>query len=318
MGIITNTFQTFQAKGNREDLTDVIWNISPYDTPFVSSIERARAKATLHEWQTDALASANTSNKQIQGDDVSSFDAVTATVRLTNNTQISNKTLVVSRTQETVDKAGRKSEIALQLAKKGKELKIDIEAILVGTNQAKSAGNTSTAAAVASVLSWIKTNTDIGTGAAANPSAADGTATRTDGTTRALVESSLKTVLKGIYTNSGEQPDVVMLPPAMKQVASTFTGNQTKMQDTSDKRLVASIDVYVYDFGSVRIVPNRFMRSTDALVLNTDLWALAWLDPIRQSDLAKTGDTAAKKLVVGEYTLEARNEKGSGGVFDLA
>lgn len=318
MAIIANTFQTFQAKGNREDLTDVIWNISPYDTPFVSAIERAKAKATLHEWQTDALASANTSNFQIQGDDVSSFDAVTATVRLTNNTQISNKTLIVSRTQETVDKAGRKSEVALQLAKKGKELKIDIEAILSGTNVAKTAGSTSAAAKTASVLSWLKTNTDKEAGGS-DPSAADGTGTRTDsGTTRSFLESQLKSVLKGIYTNSGEGPDMVLVPPAQKQVASTFTGNATRMVDAADKKLVAAIDVYTGDFGSVQIVPSRFMRSRDVLVLNTSLWALAWLDPIRQSDLAKTGDTAAKKLVVGEYALEARNEKGSGGIFDIA
>ena len=316
MTIITNTFLTYSGKGLREDLTDVIYNIDPTETPFLTSVGRTKAEAVLHEWQTDALAAASTANVQLQGDDISSFDAVTATVRLNNNTQISRKTVIIADTEEAVRKAGRKSEVAYQVAKKGKELKRDIEACLTGSNQAKVAGNSTTAPLMADVLSWIKTNTDKGAGGA-DPSAADGTSNRTDGTTRAFTEAQLKGVLKGIYTSSGDEPEFVMVPPAQKQVASTFTGNVTKMQDTKDQRLVASIDVYVYDFGSVRVIPNRFMRTRDAEVINSDLWAVAWLRPIKMVDLAKTGD-ATKKMLIGEYTLEARNEKGSGGVFDLA
>jgi hypothetical protein len=319
MAIIANTFLTFQAKGDREDLTDIIWNIDPVQTPFTTSIARAKATAVLHEWQTDSLANTNTSNAQIQGDDISSFDSVTPTVRLNNYTQISRKTVIISRTQQTVLKAGRKSEVALQLAKKAKELRRDIEAILVGTNQAKAAGSSSAASNTASALSWIVTNTDKGAGGS-DPGASDGTGTRTDGTQRSFVESSLKSVLLGIFNSTAEDPDICLLPGKQKQVASTFTGNQTKMQDTSDKRLVAAIDIYIGDFNAsgLRMMPDRFMRTRDALVLNTELWALAWLDPIRQDDLAKTGDTAAKKLLIGEYALECHNEKGSGGVFDLS
>jgi len=321
MSIIANTFQTFQAKGDREDLTDVIWNIDPVQTPFVTSVARAKATAVLHEWQTDSLAAANGTNAQIQGDDISSFDSVTATTRLNNYTQISRKTLVISRTQETVLKAGRKSEVALQLAKKGKELRRDIEQICVGTNQAKFAGSTGTASNIASALSWIVTNTSKGA-TGGDPAAADGTGTRTDGTQRTFSEDQLKSVLLGIFNSTAEEPDIALLPGKQKQIASAFTGNQTKMQDTSDKRLVASIDIYVGDFNAsgLRMMPDRFMRTSnrDVLVINSELWAMAWLDPIRQEDLAKTGDTAAKKLLIGEFTLECRNEKGSGGVFDLS
>jgi hypothetical protein len=243
---------------------------------------------------------------------------VTATTRLNNDTQIARKTLAISGTLDAVIKAGRKSEVAYQVAKRGKELRRDIEAQLTGSNQAKVAPSAGTAGKTADVLSWVKTNTDKDSVTpGVDPAAADGTGTRTDGTTRTFTEAQLKGVLQGIWTNAGDAPEIVMLGGKNKQVASTFTGNTTKMQDTTDKRLVAAIDVYVYDFGSVRMVPNRFMRTRDTLVINTDLWAVAWLRPIKMIDLAVTGD-AQKKMLIGEYALESRNEKGSGGVFDLA
>jgi Family of unknown function (DUF5309) len=240
---------------------------------------------------------------------------VSATSRLGNYTQISRKTVIIADTEEVVRKAGRKSEIAYQVAKKGKELKRDIEAILTGTNQARLAGNSTTAPNTATILSWIKTNTTKGSGGS-DPSAADGTGTRTDGTQANYVESNLKTVLQNIFTNSGDEPEFLMVPPAIKLEVSAFTGNSTRYKDADDARLVATIDIYVGDFSTVRVVPNRFMRTRDAIVVNTDLWAVAWLRPIKLVDLAKTGD-ATKKMLVGEYALEARNEAGSGGSFDL-
>src|SRR5579863_4477016 len=205
---ITNTFMTYSAKGLREDLTDVIWNVSPTETPFVTRISRAKAQATLHEWQTDSLASAQT-NAQVQGDDIgtASFDAVNATTRLGNYTQISRKTVIIAGTEEAVRKAGRKSEIAYQVAKKGKELKRDIEYNTIGLNQAKGVASSGTAPLQATLLSWIKTNTDKGAGGG-DPAAADGTGVRTDGTVRSFVESSLKNALQSIYTNAGDEPDL--------------------------------------------------------------------------------------------------------------
>src|SRR3954462_7851967 len=208
MAVPSNTFQTYQAIGNREDLSDVIYRIDPSDTPFMSAIERAEATAVNHEWQTQALAAVDTGNAVLEGDDATT-DAATATVRLGNICQISDKVARVTGTQQAVEHAGRDDELAYQEMLKGLELKRDMESILCG-NQAKNTGGASTARVTASVLSWIKTNTSKGTaGGAADPSAADGTGTRTDGTQIAFTEARLKTVLQSIW-NSGGKPDVIM------------------------------------------------------------------------------------------------------------
>lgn len=314
MAIVTNTFLTFSAKGIREDLTDVIYNISPTQTPFMTSIGKTKATQTFHEWQTDALAAASTANAQLQGDDVSTFDPATATTRLGNYTQILRKTVVIADTLDVVKKAGRQSEVAYQVAKKLKELKRDIEATLTN-NQQKSAGSSTSAPQLAGVDSWIATTTSFGAGGA-DPSTTDGTSLRTDGTQRPFTEVLLKSVIKLIYDNSGEEPNFVMVGSFNKQVASTFAGNATRMNDADSGKLFASVDVYESDFGTLKIVPNRFMRSREALVINEDLWACAYLRPVKIEDLAKTGD-AEKKMIITELSLEARNALGSGGVFDL-
>ena len=244
---------------------------------------------------------------------MSSFQAAAVTTRLGNRTQISRKTVIIDGTVEAVDKAGRKSELAYQLSRRSQELKIDIESILL-TNQAKATGNSTTAPTLGSVLSFIHTNVDKAADGT-NPTG-DGSNTRTDGTQRTFTEAELKNVLKSVYTNSGQQVDYLMVGASNKQVASTFAGNSTRMIEAGDKKLVAAIDVYSGDFASVRIMPNRFMRTRDALVVNTDMWAIAWLRPIRMVELAQTGD-AQKRLLIGEYTLEAKNEAGSGLIADL-
>lgn len=314
MTVVANTYLTFSAKGIREDLTDIIYNIAPTQTPFMSNAGKAKATQTFHEWQTDSLAAAQTNNAQLQGDDVGTFDPATATTRLGNYTQISRKTVVIADTLDVVKKAGRSSEVAYQVAKKLKELKRDMEAILLN-NQQKSAGSSTSAPQLAGIDSWIKTNTSVGVGGT-DPSAADGTALRTDGTQRPFTEALLKTVLGGVFDNSGEEPDCLMLGRFNKQVASTFAGNATRMNDADTGKLFSSVDVYDYDFGQVKILPNRFQRARDGLIVNSDLWAVAFLRPVKIEDLAKTGD-AEKKMIITEYSLESRNEAGSGGVFDL-
>jgi hypothetical protein len=315
MALITNTFTTYSAVGLREDLTDVVYNISPTETPFMTGIARGKATAVFHEWQTDALEAPNGANAQIQGDDISAFDAVVPTVRLGNYTQISRKTVIISMTEEAVDKAGRKNEMGYQVAKKGKSLKRDIETILL-QNQARAVGSTSVAALTGSVLSFIHTNTVKGAGGA-DP-AGNGTNARTDGTQVPFTEAMLKQALASVWNNSGDEPDQLLVNSEQKQLISTsFTGNSTRYINADEEKIVASVDVYVYDFGSVEIKADRFMRQRDVLIINSDLWAVSWLRPIALVDLAKTGDNE-KKLMVGEYTLEARNEAGSGGVFDLS
>jgi hypothetical protein len=311
MSLPNNTHSTYAAVGNREDLSDQIYRIDPTDTPFMSAIEREKASAVNHEWQTQALASPDTDNAVLEGDDATT-DAATATVRLGNIAQISDKVARVTGTQRVVDSAGRDDEMAYQEMLKGLELKRDMESILCGTNQAKNAGAAGTARRTASVLSWIKTNTSK---AGSDPSAADGTGTRTDGTQRAFTEAQLKSVLKAIY-DSGGKPDTVMVGSFNKQAFSTFTGRATPMEDTKSKKIVASVDVYESDFGTLKVVANRFQRARDALVLQTDMWAVAYLRKFVSIPLAKTGDSE-RKQILSEYALVSRNEKASGGVFDL-
>jgi hypothetical protein len=313
MAAPTNTFLTSAAIGNREDLSDIIYRIDPTDTPLMSAIDTEKATAVNHEWQTQALAAASGSNAQAEGNDFAGV-AVTPTVRLGNVAQISAKFAVVSGTQQAVKHAGRANEMAYQEMLKGMELKRDMETVLFGTNQAKSSSDPRN---LASILSWIKTNTSKGTaGGAADPSAADGTGTRTDGTQIAFTEARLKTVLSSIWTNGGK-PNLISTGAFNKQMFSTFTGRSTPMEQASSKKIVASVDAYESDFGKLKVVPDRFQRARDVLVLETGKWAVAYLNGRKFLSLyiAPTGDSQ-KREVLSEYTLVARNEKSSGIVAD--
>lgn len=311
MAMPTNTFNTYEAIGNREDLIDKIYKTSPTETPLLSSMERVKASAVYHEWQTQALAAADTDNAVLEGDDAVTNQA-TPTVRLGNYSQISDKVPRTSGTQQAVESAGRASEMDYQVSLKTQELKIDMEAILFGTNQARNAGAAGTARRTASVLSWLKTNTSK---SGSDPVAADGTGTRTDGTQRAFTEAQLKGVLQSCWTNGG-RPDTIAVGGFNKQVFSTFTGRSTPTEDAKSKKIVASVDVYEGDFGTQKIMACRNIRSRDCLVLQKDMWALATLRNMKMKDLAVTGDSQ-RVQILSEYALESRNEKSSGGVFDL-
>lgn len=289
----------------------MIYNISPTETPFVTACKKQSASNTLTEWQTDALAAASTTNAVIEGDDAT-LDAVTATVRRGNYTQILDKTAVITGTLEAVKKAGRAKEMAYQIAKKTKELKRDLEATMLA-NQARVVGDDTTARKFGAVLSWITTNTSIGAGGA-NPTG-DGTDARTDGTQRAFTETILKDVIQKVWTEGGD-PTILMVGAFNKQAASAFTGGSTRFDKSEDKELVAAVDVYVSDFATLKIVPNRFMRARDALVLDMDYWAIANLRPTSTWPLAKNGDTEKNQILM-ECTLISSNEKASGIAADL-
>lgn len=310
----TNTFSTFEAIGNREDLKDFIANISPTDAPFSKMCAKAKADAVFFEWQTDSLTAPNTSNAQVEGDDIDPA-AVTPTVRIGNRTQISNASVVISRTQDTVKKAGRSSDLAYELTKKTKELKRDIEAILV-QNQSSAAGSSTVARKTGSLEAILFTNKNRGVSGLGHAFSA-GWTLATDGTQRPFTEALLKDVAQQVYSSGGDA-DTLMVGPAQKQVVSGFTGNTTRMQDTGSKGVLSTaIKVYESDFGDLKVVPNRFQRNRTAFVLQSDMWQIAWLDAIRVEDLAKTGD-GMKKLLVCEYGLLARNEASSGVIADLS
>lgn len=318
MAIIANTYKTYEAKGLREQLADVIYNISPTETPFVSNASRGKIKGTFNEWQVDALATPDSSNKQLEGDDVGTFDAVTPTSRVGNYAQISRKTVVIADTEEVVDKAGRDSELAYQLSKKGNELKRDIETMIL-SNLAANAGAAATPRASGALLAHVKTNQDIGATGAAPAWTTVPTATRTDGTTRPFTETILKNVLQQCWTN-GASPSTVMLGAAQKMVASTFSGVATKYNSVSGAKaaaVIGAVDIYVGDFSTVRFVPNRFQRNRDGWVLDFEYLSVDYLRPFKTVPLAKTGD-AEKRMIIVEWMLRVKNEAAEGIAADLA
>jgi hypothetical protein len=323
MAAPAGTFQTYQAIGNREDLSDIIFDISPTETPFASSIAKVKAKARLHEWQTDSLDSA-AANSAIEGDAAVTTPA-SPTVRLTNYCQILTKVARVSGTQESVDKAGRASEMAYQVRKRMEEIKRDLEFALV-RNQASSAGSATVASRMAGVESWIATNkTTVGAASVSNPITTPGfasgtVASPTDATTAGSVtESHLKSVIQAVW-NAGGDPKTLMVGPATKSKISTaFAGIATRYRDANKNggaAIVSGVDLYISDFGEHRLQPNRFARDQNILVLDMEYWALAQLRPLRAMELAKTGDSERKQLIM-EATLVSRNEKANGKVTDI-
>jgi hypothetical protein len=312
------TYQTYTAIGQREDLSDVIYNISPTDTPFMSSIGKTKATATYHEWQTDSLA-APALGGAVEGADASSITA-SPTTRIGNRTQIFTKSVAVAGTLEAVDKAGRKSEKAYQLAKVSAELKRNIELTLL-SNQVSAAGNSSTARTMGGLQAWLSTNYDGGTGGVAG---SGGTTARTDGTDRTFTETILKTVVAEVYT-AGGTPKVLMVNPAHKQVVSSFAGiaAQRYMAPSNEPTtIIGAADVYMSDFGTISVVPNRFMNSTNAgdetaFLVDPDMAAVAYLRPFQTIELAKTGDSEKTQLLA-ELTLEVKNEAAHGLIGDLS
>lgn len=317
MAIVTNTFTTFDAKGIREDLSNVITNISPEETPYMSNIGRESISNSLFEWQTDALASA-AANKQLEGDDVTSFDAVTATVRLQNYAQISRKTIVLSNTEEVVNKAGRKSELAYQIAKRGAELKRDQEYTLLN-NAIAAAGNSSTARGTASLGAFVKTNVDMQTNGANPDYTTLPNVVRTDGNVRTFTETILKNVIQKVWT-AGGTPKMLMCGPVNKQRVSGFSGIASSRFNidggAKPATLVGAVDIYVSDFGNVQVIANRFQRERDAWVIDPDMAKVTTLRPYQQVELAKTGD-AEKRMLIVEWGHKVLAENAMGLAADL-
>ena len=315
MAIVANTFLTYNAKGIREDLANVIYSISPEETPFVSNVGKGSIINTAFDWQTDALAAAG-ANAALEGDDTT-FAAVTPTVRLQNYAQISNKNVIISGTEEKVNKAGRKSELAYQIARRGAELKRDIEFIALN-GQAAVAGNSTTARTTGSLPAFLKTNTN---------KAGDGVDpvyttipddTRTDGTQRDFTEVILKDVIQQVWTEGG-MPKILLVGPVNKQKASAFTGIAAQRYNAEGAKastIVAAADIYVSDFGNVSIVPSRFQRERDAFVVDPEYASIDYLRPMQTIDLARTGD-AEKRLMLCEWGVRIHTEKAHGIAADL-
>lgn len=317
MPALENSFKTYESVGNREDLSDVIYNIAPSDTPVLTAIGSTTADSTKHEWQTDDLAKAK-ENAQVEGFEAE-IEASTPTKRVYNYTQIFSKTVAVSNTQETVNKAGRSSEMAYQTAKRMKEMKLDMELAIL-SNTASNAGNANTARKLGGLPTWIASNINFGEGGAAG---SDGSTAFTPGTARALTEDMLTDVLTKGYEN-GAKMSKMFVAPAMKGfISKTFGGSGQKVttyRQEQSKTAGVVVEVYQSDFGLVDVIPNRVMAAEGLkdkiFVLDPAYASVAWLRRISRKSLAETGDNK-KALMVAEMTLKVNNEKAHGMVADV-
>ena len=310
----TNTFDSYDAVGIREDLSDVIYRITPDDTPFYSKCKKGKAKNTLSEWQTDTLR-ASGANAHIEGDNTTAA-ARSPTTRLGNYTQIFKDAVVVPDTDEGLDKAGRAREMGEQMLKVAAEQKLDIEKALFANN-ARVAGNGATARELAGVGAWLKTNVDFQSGnSGANPTG-DGTDARTDdGTPTAFSQTKFDSVMQSIWEEGGK-PDTVYLSAFQMNKGLGFTGNnnQRSQVQAGAERVIKSLAVYVTPWGTVEFVPSRENRSRDVFIMQDNMWEVAVLRPTKNVELAKTGD-ATTRQVVTELTLCAKNEAANGAIYD--
>jgi len=317
----TNTFDSYAAIGNKEDLQDKIYMVSPEKTPVVSSIRRFTATQRLHEWQRDSLATPDKDNAVIEGDDRTGT-ALTATSRVANTVQLFDKVAVVSGTQEKTKSAGRGSEMKYQISKKMVELKRDIEAMVLSDNVAV-AGNATTARKSAGLGAMVYTNISHG-GAGATPAHTSGLATtaQTAGTNRAFTETLLKTVLQSTYTASGEFPSLISLTPSHKGTFSAFAGiavNRYQVAKGKQGVIVGGADVYMSDFGELTAVPNYVQATANAntaFILNPEYMGIAYLGGFKSEALAKTGHTE-KELVSTEACLVVTSETAQAAVKNL-
>lgn len=305
--------------GNREDLSDMVWDVSPSDTPGITAIGKTKATATNHEWLTDSLVT-GVGTAQIEGNDASPTDAASRT-RLGNYTEIYTKHAVATGTQEAVDKAGVDTELAYQVPRRMAEMKTNIESRIFGSSNAKVAGNDSTAREAGSLDTYLANGvagTEFAAATSANPTG-DGTdVPNKGGADRALTETIFSGTLENLYGNSGGAENIMALvPAAQKTTISTFTASSTRYVSTDDKKLVASIDVYDGDFHTVKVVPDRFCIAGSVYLIDPKYLKLAELRPMFSKDLAVIGDSKRKEII-WEGTLEVCDPNAHAHIFDLS
>lgn len=313
MALPGNTQATYSAVGIREDLSNVIYNIAPTETPFITMLGRRSAKAVSFDWQVDTLAAAAT-NDALEGDDTPR-QASAQPVRARNVVQISRKDATVSGTIEAVERAGRKSELAYQMAKKGRELKRDMETVLL-SNRGLNVGAIGTPRVTRGLPSWLSSYMTVGQGmGTGGANAASETVGRTDGTQRALTETLLRNQMQ-LCWDGGAEPSIIMCSSGKKITIAGFTGRAGQQVIVPANKITAGVTIYASDFGDLKVVPNRFQRTREVFLLDPEYAAVAYLRPLQAIDIAKTGDNQAK-LILGEYGLEMRNEAAHSALFDL-
>lgn len=311
---VTSALATYDVTTNREDLADAVYSISPSDTPFMSAVPRTKATAVLHEWSLDTLDSVSTTNARLEGDALTR-NTSTSPSRLQNYCQISSRDATVTGTQRATNPAGIADMMAFQMSKKSLVLKKDQEAILLG-NTGQVAGNTTTARKLRSFNAWISGNGSRGTGGADSTAS---TAAATDGNAtnglRALTEDLLKDAILDAFTDGGS-PDLVLLGPAAKQAFSAFTGRTTSQVIVEQNKVLGAAEMYVSDFGVLKIVPNRTQRTRDCYVIDTSKVAVSYLRAFEPQEMGRVGD-AVTRDIISEYTLEVRAPDAHALIADL-
>lgn len=321
MAVNANALQVYDSKTIREDLQDAFISITPTDTPFMNMVGKGKASNTYHEWHETDLAAVDTANRVAYGEANPGNDAPTLAVRKGNYVQLSDKVVEITSTAEAVNGAANIETMAKQISFKMKEIRRDMEAMALA-NIAATAGSSGTAAVSAGLPAFLRTNTNRGaTGANPTTSGASGAgypnAAATDGTLRALTETLFKDVIAKCWT-AGANPTTVMVGALVKQKISTFTASGTveRTAVASKKELPTAIDVYISDFGTLQIVPNRFQRTRDIFVLDPEYLAVDFLTNMKNEPLAKTGH-ADRRLISAQWTLKCESEKAQGLIADI-
>ena len=319
MAVTANTNETYDVSTIREDLADAMASISPTETIALTTFGTRNVDNTYFEWSEVDLAAAATNN-QIEGDAGLSNNAPTNAVRKGNYTAISAKVVEVSDTNQNVNGVANAQTVAKQVAYKLSELKRDMEKMALN-NVAGGAGASGTARTTAGLPAFLTTNVERGTGGANGTTSGSGSAgypnaAATDGTTRAITETLLKSVIASCW-DEGADPSIVLCGSSQKQTISSFTGNATKYQEVDGKRLTAAVDIYVSDFGSLQIVPARHIRARDVFVLDPSYAKIAYLQTARQKPLARTG-LSERRLISAEWGLEVTSEKAHGVIADCS
>ena len=306
-------FRTYDQVGEKEDISDVISNISPTTTPFQSLLKTERVNNNLYQWQEDALA-AVASNAQLEGFTASDV-ALTATTMRQNYTQIMSKTINISATADAVSTYGRAKETAYQLSKKSAELKREFEYHLVGIAQNANAGAAATARTFANAF-----GTYVGGDAVIH---ADTTVTTDSDTVTAgnqagpLTEANLLSVNQKMY-EAGSEGKYIMVKPADALIIAGFAAAAGRERDFgAGKGIVNAVDLYVSPFGEQKVIINRFQKANECLVFDPAMWSLVVLRPFTRELLAKTGDND-RHMIVGEYSLKHKNVKGTGRITNLS
>jgi hypothetical protein len=317
MAAPTNLTTTLNSIGNREDLSDIITRVAPEETPLYSALGRTKATARYHEWQTETLRSPSASNARVEGDDTGNLKAPNLTSRVGNFCQIAQESGGVSRTQEVVDKAGRKSEMNRQKVLKGLELKRDVEASLCSASASR-AESGSDARLSAGVLSWLTSNVSRGAGGSSGGFSAGIVAAPTPGTLRDFNESQVKAVRATAFNNGGKAK-VAYMGMSLKQKFSGFTGIadiRADVKGANQATIIAGAEVYVDDVGALSLIPHPYAFTRDCLLVDPDKAAVAMLDGFATKPLAVIGDMERFEMTV-EYTFECKNERAHAVIADI-